>query len=133
MDESHVDALVREWDDVYKKGQLSLWVLLSIYDQKKYAAEMSEYMYAVTNGTFEVKEQSLYRALRRFKGMGMVSVTEEDSPNGGPKRKFYELTPTGREVLSRFVRLHLSPLMNPAVLPIITSITNQGDSYERTS
>lgn len=120
MDENHVDALVNEWDEVYKKGQLSLWVLLSIFDQKKYAAEISDYMYDVTGGTFEVKEQSLYRALRRFKGMGMVSVSEEDSPNGGPKRKFYELTPTGREVLVRFVRLHISPLMNPAVFHIIT-------------
>ncbi|MDQ5932526.1 MAG: PadR family transcriptional regulator [Candidatus Saccharimonadales bacterium] len=130
MDENHVDALVNEWDEVYKKGQLSLWVLLSIFDQKKYAAEISDYMYDVTGGTFEVKEQSLYRALRRFKGMGMVSVSEEDSPNGGPKRKFYELTPTGREVLVRFVRLHISPLMNPAVFHIITSMTNQGDSHE---
>lgn len=119
MDSNHSDSLVLEWDEVYKKGQLSLWVLLSVYDGKKYAAEISEFMFAATGGTFEVQEQSLYRALRRFKGMGMVMVTEEDSPNGGPKRKFYELTQIGREVLGRFIDLHIAPLMQPEIKSII--------------
>lgn len=127
MDDDYIDELVYEWDEVYKKGQLSLWVLLSIYDQKKYAAEISQYMYEATNGTFEVKEQSLYRALRRFKGMNMVAVTEEDSPNGGPKRKFYELTPTGRTVLQKFIGLHITPLMQPNITAIIHSI-NKGEA-----
>ena len=119
MDERRIEELVYEWDDVYKKGQSSLWVLLSIYDGKKFSAEILEFMYEATNGTFEVKEQSLYRALRRFKGMGMVSVSEEDSPNGGPKRKFYELTSLGYEVLGRFIDLHIAPLMQPGIKSII--------------
>lgn len=119
MEERRIEELVYEWDDVYKKGQSSLWILLSLYDDRKYSAEISEFMYEATNGTFEVKEQSLYRALRRFKGMGMVTVTEEDSPNGGPKRKFYELTQPGREVLGRFIDLHIAPLMQPQIKSII--------------
>jgi PadR family transcriptional regulator, regulatory protein PadR len=127
MDNNHVEQLVYEWDEVYKKGQSSLWVLLSIHDGKKYSAEISSFMYDATDGTFEVKEQSLYRALRRFKGMGMVSVTEEDSPNGGPKRKFYELTPLGREVLARFIKLHIAPLMHPQVKAIIEQAQLKGE------
>ena len=119
MDERRIEELVYEWDDVYKKGQSSLWVLLSIYDGKKYSAEISQFMYEATGGTFEVKEQSLYRSLRRFKGMGMVTVSEEDSPNGGPKRKFYQLTQQGNEVLGRFIDLHIAPLMRPEIRSII--------------
>ena len=119
MEERRIEELVYEWDDVYKKGQSSLWVLLSIYEGKKFSAEILEFMYEATDGTFEVKEQSLYRALRRFKGMGMVTVSEEDSPNGGPKRKFYELTTLGREVLGRFIDLHIAPLMQPGIRSII--------------
>lgn len=126
MNQAQVDNLVYEWDEVYKKGQLGLWVLLSIFDSKKYAAEIAEYMYDATNGTFEVKEQSLYRALRRFKGMGMVSVSEEDSPNGGPKRKFYELTPTGSAVLAAFVELHVSPLLKPETIKLLEKIKLRG-------
>jgi PadR family transcriptional regulator, regulatory protein PadR len=127
MATNRVEQLVYEWDDVYKKGQSSLWVLLSLYDGKKYAAEIAEFMYDATNGTFEVKDQSLYRALRRFKGMDMVSVSEEDSPNGGPKRKFYELTPLGRAVLAQFISLHIMPLMNPRVRTIIEQAQLKGE------
>ena len=126
MDSNYVDELVYEWDEVYKKGQLSLWVLLSLYDGKKYAAEIAEFMSRVTNGTFEVQEQSLYRALRRFKGMSMVSVSEEDSPNGGPKRKFYELTATGEAVLAQFIRLHIDPLTQPAIAGLLHKIQQKG-------
>lgn len=128
MNDNYVDTLVYEWDEVYKKGQLGLWVLLSLHDGKKYAAEISEFMYRATNGTFEVQEQSLYRALRRFKGMEMVSVVEEDSPNGGPKRKFYELTPVGREVLARFIELHIEPLVRPDIKTIIEQARQKGAS-----
>ena len=38
MNEETIDILVADWDDVYKKGQLSLWILLAIADGKKYAA-----------------------------------------------------------------------------------------------
>ena len=126
MNSDYVDELVYEWDEVYKKGQLSLWVLLSLYDGKKYAAEIAEFMNEVTNGTFEVQEQSLYRALRRFKGMRMVSVSEEDSPNGGPKRKFYELTSTGEAVLARFTELHITPLTKPTIAALLQKIQQKG-------
>ena len=102
------------------------WVLLSLYDGKKYAAEIAEFMNEVTNGTFEVQEQSLYRALRRFKGMRMVSVSEEDSPNGGPKRKFYELTSTGEAVLARFTELHITPLTKPTIAALLQKIQQKG-------
>lgn len=123
-----IQELVAEWDDVYKKGQLSLWVLLSIYDGKKYAAEISEFMYHATNGTFEVKEQSLYRALRRFVGMRLVNVTEEESPNAGPKRKFYELSDVGETVLAEFVNLHIEPLYKPSIKSMLDKLQQKGTS-----
>lgn len=126
--EKYIQDLIAEWDDVYKKGQLSLWVLLSIYDGKKYAAEISEFMYHATNGTFEVKEQSLYRALRRFVGMELVRVTEEESPNAGPKRKFYELTEVGVAVLAEFINLHIEPLFDPSIKSMLDKIQQKGTS-----
>ena len=82
-------------------------------------------MYDVTNGTFEVQEQSLYRALRRFKGMDMVDVSEEESPGSGPKRKFYYLTPTGRSVLAAFIELHIEPITQPRIASLLTQIKGE--------
>lgn len=126
VNEAYVTQLVDEWDDVYKKGQLSLWLLLAIADGRKYAAQLSEYMYKVTNGSFRVTDQSLYRALRRFEAMKVVRVLKVDSPNGGSPRKYFELTETGEEVLKRFVGLHIQPLMTKEVQKLL--ITLQGDT-----
>lgn len=130
MSSRSVDGLVADWDEVYKKGQLSLWVLLAVYDGKKYAAQISDFMSEATNGEFEVKEQSLYRALRRFDDMGLVRITLEESPNSGPKRKYYQLTETGEAVVGRFVTLNIAPLLRPHIIKLLQSVQTKGQEYD---
>jgi DNA-binding PadR family transcriptional regulator len=126
MKEDEVDNLVADWDDVYKKGQLSVWILLAIFEGKKYSAQINEFMYDATAGRFEVKEQSLYRALRRFSDMGLVSITEEQSPNSGPKRKYYQLTEGGEKVLGKFLDLNITPLLRPKVTALLERAIQKG-------
>lgn len=126
MDYELIDSLVADWDDAYKKGQLTLWILLAVLDGKKYAAQITEFMKKATDGNFEVKEQSLYRALRRFDSMGLVQVTEEQSPSSGPKRKYYELTPPGEVVLGRFVKLQVAPLLEKNISKLLLKAQSKG-------
>jgi len=130
MSSRTVDGLVADWDEVYKKGQLSLWVLLAVYDGKKYAAQISDFMSEATSGEFEVKEQSLYRALRRFDDMGLVRITLEESPNSGPKRKYYQLTEVGEAVVGRFVTLNIAPLLQPNIIKLLHSVQAKGQEYD---
>lgn len=127
MNEELINALVDDWDEVYKKGQLSLWILIAISDGKKYAAQITDFMSEATDGAFEVKEQSLYRALRRFSSMGLVAVTEEQSPNSGPKRKYYYLTELGEVVLGRFISLNIAPLLQPRISNLLQTAQSKGD------
>lgn len=126
MDRHSVDELVADWDDVYKKGQLTLWVLLAVFDGKKYAAQITDFMFEATDGSFEVKEQSLYRALRRFDDMGLVRISLEESPSGGPKRKYYELTDEGVAVVGRFVEINIAPLLQPKIITLLQSVQAKG-------
>lgn len=126
MNQNKIDGLVSDWDDVYKKGQLALWMLIAIYDGKKYSAQIAAFMFTATNGAFEVKEQSLYRALRRFSSMGLVVITEEHSPSNGPKRKYFELTETGRLVLKKFIERHVIPFQGAKIQTLIHSISKEG-------
>lgn len=126
MSRDEIERVVADWDDVYKKGQLTLWILLAIYDGKKYAAQITEFMDVATGGAFEVKEQSLYRALRRFSGMKLVRITEEQSPNSGPKRKYYELTQAGEAVLGTFIHIHIAPLYRPKIMKLIQQVEEEG-------
>lgn len=126
MDRRSIDELVADWDDVYKKGQLTLWVLLAVFEGKKYAAQITDFMFEATGGSFEVKEQSLYRALRRFDDMGLVRISLEESPSGGPKRKYYELTDEGVAVVGRFVEINIAPLLQPKIITLLQSVQLKG-------
>ena len=126
MDDSTINSLVADWDEVYKKGQLSLWILLAIYDGKKYSAQINEFMMNATNGSFSVKEQSLYRALRRFSHMGLIRITEERPTKGAPKRKFFEITSDGEVVLGRFVDLNIAPLYQPNITNLLQQLQTKG-------
>lgn len=125
MDEEYIEQLVAEWDDVYKRGQLSLWLLLAIADGRKYSAQITQFMTEATSGSFDIKEQSLYRALRRFEGMRLVSATKEDSPNSGTQRKYFELTEMGMEVLRRFTSIHIDPLYSPKIVQLMQQIRKE--------
>ena len=126
MDRRSIDELVADWDDVYKKGQLTLWVLLEVFEGQKYAAQITDFMFEATGGSFEVKEQSLYRALRRFDDMGLVRISLEESPSGGPKRKYYELTNEGVAVVGRFVEINIAPLLQPKIITLLQSVQMRG-------
>ena len=129
MNEDIIEGLVSDWDEVSIKGQMGLWVLLAISDGSKYTAEILDYINSANGGRFDIKEQSLYRALRRFKGMKMVDIIEKDSPSSGSKRKYYSLTPIGKSVLGRFITIHILPLQQPAVVQSITNAA-KGANYE---
>lgn len=126
MDDSIINTLVADWDEVYKKGQLSLWILLAIYDGKKYAAQINQFMMDATNGSFSVKEQSLYRALRRFSRMGLIHITEERPTRSGPRRKYYEITADGEIVLGRFVDLNIAPLLQSNITKLLQELQAKG-------
>ena len=105
---------------------MTLWVLLAVFEGKKYAAQITDFMFEATGGSFEVKEQSLYRALRRFDDMGLVRISLEESPSGGPKRKYYELTDEGVAVVGRFVEINIAPLLQPKIITLLQSVQMRG-------
>ena len=121
-----LEILLADWTDTYKKSQLGFWVLLAISDGEKYMTEILTFLSDTSGGSLEVKEQSLYRALRRFKTMGLVQITEHPSPNGGPNRKYFRLSPTGRTLLAAFVKQNIQPIFTPQITQLIKK-AQEGD------
>ncbi len=79
----------------FKKGVLELCVL-SILDRKDC------YGYELVNNiskSFSISEGTIYPLLSRLKKEGYVTTYLEES-NEGPIRKYYELTDTGKNILS---------------------------------
>ncbi len=62
MNENNLLAeLLSAWEETYKKGQLTLWIFLSLKDGKKYVDEIKGFVEEQSNQTMTCESQSLYR------------------------------------------------------------------------
>lgn len=94
--------LLNAWEETYKKGQLTLWIFLSLRDGKKYVDEIKTFITEKTNNTISCEEQSLYRNLRKYEHLNIVSF-ELRKGNKGPERKYYFMTDLGNKLLQKFI------------------------------
>ena len=77
----------------FKKGVLELCVLALLNKKDCYGYDISEYI----SKRIDISDGTIYPILRKLKVDGLVdSYLSEDS--GGPPRKYYSLTKTGKEV-----------------------------------
>lgn len=107
MNEIGLPELLSSWEETYKKGQLTLWIFLALKDGQKYVDEIKEFIERKTNNTISCEEQSLYRNLRKFQHIEVVSFVNKKG-NKGPDRKYYFLTELGKELLEKFIERNIN-------------------------
>lgn len=100
-------GMLDAWESTYKKGQLTLWLFLALKDGEKYVDEIREFIVFSSCETIVCEEQSLYRMLRKFKDLGLLSYRTAPGA-GGPERKYYRLTPGGEELLHNFCERNMA-------------------------
>jgi len=120
-----IDQLLENWENVYKKGLLTFWLLLLLDEKPHYPYEMDEAVWRISQGTVAADSNSIYRALGRFETMGIVTGQLQES-NSGPSRKYYRLTDIGRELLGRFVERNILVFENPEVAERIDQVLQNG-------
>ena len=98
--------LLGAWEETYKKGQLTLWIFLSLKEGPKYVTQLQESIERFSKGTIRAEEQSLYRTLRKFYHLKMVDFSAGKG-HKGPDRKYYQLTPLGQSLLKSFVERNI--------------------------
>lgn len=122
MDDETLLTLLDQWESVYKKGLLTFWLLLLLYERPMYVFEMSQALNGISQSTMSADEKSLYRALRRFEATGLVESTWQPS-DVGPRRRYYHLTDLGMELLRRFVRRNVLIFQTSAVASLLDDLT----------
>ena len=110
--EKKLNDLLSSWEETYKKGQLTLWIFLSLQESKKYVEEIREFVETRSSGTITCEEQSLYRALRKY---------ELRKGNKGPERKYYYLTPLGKELFNQFVSRNIHLFFSEEIKKLLKS------------
>ena len=73
---------------------------------QKYVDEIKEFIESKSKNTISCEEQSLYRNLRKYEHIDVVSF-ENKKGNKGPDRKYYFLTEMGTELLEKFIERNI--------------------------
>ncbi len=115
-----LSELLSAWEETYKKGQLTLWVFLSLKDGKKYVDEIKAFVEEQSNNSMTCEAQSLYRNLRKYQHVGVVDF-ETGEGNKGPERKYYYLTELGHRLLDSFIERNINLFFNKRIKNLIIS------------
>ncbi len=118
-------GLLQKWEEAYKKGLLSFWILLLLTERPSYPFEMRALLEEISQGTMSADENSIYRALGRFQDMGLVDSDTQPSKQG-PYRRYYRLTEDGLDLLKRFIQRNILIFAAPDVAERIRAITSSG-------
>lgn len=119
MNQNHFEKeLLDTWESTYRKGQLTLWLLLALRDEPRYAADIKVFVESRTGGTITCEDQSLYRALRKFYDLEIVDYKLREG-NKGPDRKYYFLTDIGRNLLKQFIQRNVKILYNKSLIDLL--------------
>ena len=114
MTNNDIGDLLNKWEETYKKGLLSFWILLLLYERPSYPYEMSAEVAKISQGTISVDDNSIYRALNRFESTGIVK-SELQQSSTGPQRRYYSLTNTGKTLLTEFIQRNIQVFETPSV------------------
>jgi len=118
MQQNTLDGLLSQWEETYKKGLLSFWLLLLLAQRKAYPYEIKAAITEMSHNTINADENSIYRSLNRLADSGIVD--SEVLPSGtGPSRRYFFLTDLGRALLTRFISRNILVYEQPDVAELI--------------
>ncbi|MBN2084955.1 MAG: PadR family transcriptional regulator [Anaerolineales bacterium] len=120
------------WEDVYKKGLLTFWLLLFLHQRPAYAYEAGAEVERLSQGTVHADENSIYRALNRFESLGLAKSELRESEIG-PKRRYYSLSRAGSAILAGFINRNILVFDNPAVRNRIQAVLLENPAGKESS
>ena len=86
------------WMTQLRKGTLELCVLCALHGRRLYGYDLVKQLRDIDG--LVMSEGTVYPMLSRFKKEGLVTTALVESSEG-PARKYYELTPHGRQLVAR--------------------------------
>ena len=85
------------------RGHTEAVILARLLQSDSYGYEINKTISILSDGRFELKEATLYSAFRRLEEAGYIASYWGDS-GAGARRRYYTITPAGREASYRLIR-----------------------------
>lgn len=80
------------------RGHIDTIILYSLFENDKYAQQISDYIEEKSNGDYKINQATLYSSLKRLETLKHVSTYWYDANESG-RRKFFHLTDSGKELV----------------------------------
>lgn len=86
-----------DFDKEMLKGYIDVILMSLLQDKPMYGYEIAKKVREVSGGAMDLKEATLYMALKRLEKQGLLEAFwGEDESSGGGRRKYYRLLPEGQ-------------------------------------
>ena len=114
---------IDRWEVQLRKGTLNLAVLACLWREKLYGLEILRRLEA--DAGLSIPEGTIYPLMNRLKTDGLVSSEWVEAEAGHP-RKYYALTPKGRDAVTWMTRLWwgFSGGLNQLLAPLETDLSS---------
>ncbi len=121
-----------KWEVQLRKGSLELAILAALWKSRLYGLEILRHL--ESNSDLIVVEGTVYPLLNRLRTMGLVASEWVESEFGHP-RKYYRLTPAGRQRALEMTRIwaRFSASMTSLLAPLekeVSTETKEGIAQE---
>ena len=84
------------------RGHTDAIILARLVQSDSYGYEINKTISTLSAGRFELKEATLYTAFKRLEEAGFITSYWGNS-GAGARRRYYTITPTGREACHRLL------------------------------
>lgn len=115
------------WEKEYKKGFTAYMVLIFLTKEKKYGYQVTTDLSKMTDNKVQFRESTIYQILKKLEKKKFVE-SEWVVSKKGPKRKYYSITETGKELVIAFSNDFIIPINKGMQIQLNESIkiTNGG-------
>lgn len=118
MNNKYEEKLLENWEDVFRQGLLTFWVLVAVSQKEMTVPEIRHSVLNLTDNTYKTSDQALYRLLRKHYDLEIVGIREIKG-NAGPNKKLYKLSAIGQRLLLQFSNRNIILFMQPSVQLLI--------------
>jgi PadR family transcriptional regulator PadR len=90
-----------ESDGNIVRGHINIIILKALSEGDKYGYEIGKYIESKSGGGYKLKQPTLYSSLKRLEDKKLIeSYWGNDNVTNGGRRKYFKLTPKGKELSS---------------------------------
>lgn len=95
---------VERWEKELRKGSTKLALLSLLSESESYGYEILNRLKGAGEGLLSSTEATVYPLLHDLEAKGFLASAWRTTEAGVPPRKYYQLTPAGRELLAALRR-----------------------------